>query len=39
MGLDMPEMGALGYTDVDVHMPGRLLGLQTPGMRALRGGK
>jgi ammonium transporter, Amt family len=34
MGLDMPEMGALGYNNVDVHMLGGHLTPQTPAMRA-----
>ncbi len=32
-GLDMPEMGAPGYTSVDVHMPGGRLSRQVPGVR------
>ena len=32
-GLDMPEMGAPGYTSVDVHMPGGRLSQQVPGVR------
>lgn len=34
-GLDMPEMGALGYTTVDVRMPGGRLTQQAPGVREL----
>jgi ammonium transporter, Amt family len=30
MGLDMPEMGALGYSNIDVHMPGGHLTRQNP---------
>ncbi|MGE5601668.1 MAG: hypothetical protein ACM30E_01380, partial [Nitrososphaerales archaeon] len=33
-GLDMPEMGALGYTTVDVHMPAGRLTQQAPAVRA-----
>jgi len=29
-GLDMPEMGALGYSTVDMHMHGSALGRQSP---------
>jgi Amt family ammonium transporter len=32
-GLDMPEMGALGYTTVDVRMPGGRLSQQAPAVR------
>lgn len=32
-GLDMPEMGAPGYTSVDVHMPGGRLSQQVPSVR------
>ncbi len=32
-GLDMPEMGALGYTTVDVRMPGGRLSQQAPAIR------
>jgi ammonium transporter, Amt family len=32
-GLDMPEMGALGYTTVDMKMPGGRLVSQTPAIR------
>ncbi len=32
-GLDMPEMGAPGYTSVDVHMPGGRLAQQMPSVR------
>jgi len=30
MGLDMPEMGAQGYSTVDVHMHGSALPRQSP---------
>jgi ammonium transporter, Amt family len=33
MGLDVPEMGMLGYTNVDVVMPGGHLTRQNPGMK------
>jgi Amt family ammonium transporter len=32
MGLDMPEMGALGYSTVDLHMHGSALPRQSPRM-------
>ncbi len=32
MGLDMPEMGALGYSAIDVHMHGARLSRQNPGV-------
>jgi len=32
-GLDTTEMGAPGYTSVDVHMPGGRLSQQVPGVR------
>ncbi len=32
-GLDMPEMGAPGYSTVDVRMPGGRLSVQAPAMR------
>jgi ammonium transporter, Amt family len=34
MGLDVPEMGMLGYTSVDVIMPGGRLSHQVPGRRS-----
>jgi ammonium transporter, Amt family len=34
MGLDVPEMGMVGYTNVDVVMPGGKLGRQVPSRRA-----
>ncbi len=34
MGLDVPEMGMLGYTNVDVIMPGGRLSHQVPGSRS-----
>jgi ammonium transporter, Amt family len=37
MGLDMPEMGALGYNNVDVHMPGGHLTTQSPSARSVTG--
>jgi Amt family ammonium transporter len=37
MGLDVPEMGMLGYTTVDVIMPGGRLGQQVPARRAVAG--
>ncbi len=36
LGLDIPEMGALGYTSVDIRMPGRRLVEQMPRERAAR---
>ena len=36
MGLDMPEMGALGYNTVDIRMPGGRLTPQTPFVEAKR---
>jgi Amt family ammonium transporter len=36
MGLDMPEMGAPGYTTVDIRMPGGRLSHQIP---VIGGGK
>jgi len=33
-GLDMPEMGAMGYSTVDVHMHGRALPRQSPRLDA-----
>ena len=35
MGLDLPEMGAQGYTTVDVRMPGGRLSQQAPAVRAV----
>ncbi len=35
MGLDVPEMGMLGYTNVDVVMPGGRLSQQIPARRSL----
>lgn len=32
MGLDVPEMGAQGYSNIDVHMPGGRLSQQVPGI-------
>jgi Amt family ammonium transporter len=37
MGLDLPEMGAQGYTTVDVKMPGGRLTQQAPAVRATGG--
>ncbi len=37
MGLDMPEMGALGYSTIDVHMPSGRVSRQTPAVRPLTG--
>jgi ammonium transporter, Amt family len=36
-GLDVPEMGMLGYTNVDVVMPGGRLAQQVPGKRSVAG--
>jgi ammonium transporter, Amt family len=37
MGLDVPEMGMLGYTNVDVIMPGGRLAQQMPARKSLAG--
>jgi hypothetical protein len=34
MGLDVPEMGMLGYTNVDVVMPGGRLAKQVPARKS-----
>jgi ammonium transporter, Amt family len=39
MGLDVPEMGMLGYTNVDVVMPGGRLAQQVPGRRIVAASK
>jgi Amt family ammonium transporter len=39
MGLDVPEMGMLGYTNVDVVMPGGRLSQQIPARRSVAGMK
>jgi hypothetical protein len=35
MGLDMPEMGMVGYTNVDVVMPHGRLSTQIPARRSV----
>jgi ammonium transporter, Amt family len=39
MGLDMPEMGALGYSTIDVHMPSGHLAPQNPRIGATGTGR
>jgi ammonium transporter, Amt family len=39
MGLDVPEMGMVGYTNVDIVMPGGRLAQQVPSRRSVPGAR